>query len=185
MQRRGCSSCKYFVILIVVLWPLVSPRAISGTREGCEQPPYDAFDFWVGEWRVLAPDGEVAGRNRISSQERGCLVLERWRGSSGGTGTSMSYYDPYADKWRRLWVSPGVQIDINGGLVDGSMVLSGVITYLVERERYPFRGTWTPLDDGRVRQYFEESRAPGVWRPWFEGFYVRAQQPTDQASGDP
>ena len=179
MQRRGCSSCKYFVILIVVLWPLVSPRAISGTREGCEQPPYDAFDFWVGEWRVLAPDGEVAGRNRISSQERGCLVLERWRGSSGGTGTSMNFYDPDQERWEQIWVGGGggSLIRVAGGLSkDGSMRLEGTILYISTLTTYPFRGTWTSLPDMRVRQFFEQSTDGGeTWTPWFEGFYVRQE----------
>lgn len=37
-------------------------------------------------------------------------------------------------------------------------------------------GDWeVRLADGRVRQYFEESREPGVWQPWFEGFYSRPE----------
>lgn len=41
-------------------------------------------------------------------------MLEQCQGSSGGTGTSMNYYHPHAEKWRQLRVSPGVQTDING-----------------------------------------------------------------------
>jgi hypothetical protein len=38
----------------------------------------------------------------------------------------------------------------------------------------PFRGLWTPLPDGRVRQFFEQSNDGGeTWVPWFEGFYTR------------
>ena len=29
------------------------------------------------------------------------------------------------------------------------------------------------LEDGRVRQFFEEARAPDQWQTWFEGFYSR------------
>jgi hypothetical protein len=33
---------------------------------------------------------------------------------------------------------------------------------------------WTPLADGRVRQFFEQSDDDGTnWTPWFEGFYSR------------
>jgi len=37
------------------------------------------------------------------------------------------------------------------------------------------RGTWTPLDDGRVQQFFEQSRDGGEsWYTWFDGYYQRA-----------
>ena len=99
---------------------------------------------------------------------------------NGFAGTSMNFYSRERDAWRQVWVSPGVIIDISGGLVDGSMVLTGTITYQAQAASRPFRGTWTPLDDGRVRQFFEEQR-PGddgevAWQSWFEGFYARQDQ---------
>ncbi len=99
--------------------------------------------------------------------------MENWQGAQGSTGTSMNFYDPVAGQWQQIWVSPGVIIDIGGTLVDGSMVLEGLITYTGTNEHFPFKGIWTLLDDGRVRQFFEESREPGQWKPWFEGFYTR------------
>jgi hypothetical protein len=53
------------------------------------------------------------------------------------------------------------------------MVLSGTVYYLDSREERLFRGRWTPLADGRVRQFFEEQDTSGAWQPWFEGFYSR------------
>lgn len=52
------------------------------------------------------------------------------------------------------------------------MVLEGHITYFGRGERRPFRGTWTPLPDGEVRQHLEE-RDPGTgeWRTWFLADY--------------
>ena len=76
--------------------------------------------------------------------------------------------------------SGGNQVLIRGGLANGSMVLTGTLTTVADGKTKRFRGTWTPLDDGRVRQYFEESSDDGdTWTPWFEGFYARtdAQQP--------
>ena len=67
-------------------------------------------------------------------------------------------------------------IDISGGSVDGSIVLEGTASYAEGGRRVPFRGTWTPLDDGRVRQYFEEADAAGQWKPWFEGIYRRLDE---------
>jgi hypothetical protein len=136
--------------------------------------PYADFDFWVGEWDVSVPDGRRAGTNSIEKAEQGCLLVERWTGARGGTGTSMNYYDPAKSRWQQLWVSSnGVVIEIEGGLRDGSMVLAGALTS-ADGTSQPFRGTWTPSADGSVRQHFEISADDGrTWATWFDGRYVR------------
>ena len=54
------------------------------------------------------------------------------------------------------------------------MLLSGTIHYIANGQTAPFRGLWTEMPDGRVRQYFEQSNDDGAtWEPWFEGFYSR------------
>ena len=150
----------------------------------CSDPGHRQFDFWEGSWRVETAEGQHAGDNRIVRAERGCLMVENWQGSRGATGTSLNFYSRELDGWRQVWVSPGVIIDIAGGLVDGSMVLTGTITYQAQAASRPFRGTWTPLPDGRVRQFFEEQRPDEAgeigWQPWFEGFYARQ---ADDAEG--
>ena len=55
----------------------------------------------------------------------------------------------------------------------GAMLLVGTIRYLNAGTQHPFRGRWTPLDDGRVRQFFEQQDDEGQWQTWFEGFYSR------------
>jgi hypothetical protein len=135
---------------------------------------YADFDFWVGEWDVSDTDGRLAGTNRIERVERGCLLIERWTGAGGGTGTSMNYYDPAKARWLQRWVSSnGVVIVIEGGLRDGSMVLAGALIN-ADGTSQPFRGTWTPNADGSVRQHFEISADGGqTWANWFDGRYVR------------
>jgi hypothetical protein len=134
------------------------------------------FDFWVGQWDVFLADGRRAGSNTISKTESGCLVMEHWTGAKGSTGTSMNYFDPVAEQWVQVWVSGDrTIIDIRGGPRDGSMVLVGTIKDAANPRGADFRGTWTLLEDGRVRQFFEQSQDEGVtWTPWFEGFYVKA-----------
>jgi hypothetical protein len=157
---------------------LVGSGPLPAAQPGsvCTAPAYHAFDFWVGDWRVTGPGGELAGHNTIAREQDGCLLLERWEGVQGSTGVSMNYYDPVADAWRQVWVSPGAEIDIAGNLEGGSMVLEGTITYLADERRRGFRGTWTPLDDGRVRQHFEEQDDAGAWREWFDGYYARVAE---------
>ncbi|MGD8977245.1 MAG: tetratricopeptide repeat protein [Gammaproteobacteria bacterium] len=148
-------------------------------------PVFRQFDFWIGDWEVKGGDGTVFGRNSISSEEQGCVLVERWTGAGGNTGQSINYYDGIAREWVQVWNGLGIQIHMRGGLSDGSMILVGDILYLASGDRRAFRGTWTPLDGGVVRQFFEESADDGeTWSTWFEGFYhpSRPAAPTLQGS---
>ena len=95
-----------------------------------------------------------------------------WRSTQGTTGSSLNFYDPVTGLWRQVWVSGGTIIDMTGGLDGESMVLEGTVTYFANAQQRPFRARWTPLEDGRVRQFMEEQR-DGDWQPWFEGFYSK------------
>jgi tetratricopeptide (TPR) repeat protein len=132
------------------------------------------FDFWVGAWDVRLEDGTLVGHNTISKADGGCTILERWSGAGGSSGTSINYYQPSREQWRQLWVgSNGTIIDIAGGLRDGQMRLEGTIEYTAQDRIEAFRGTWSVLPDGRVRQHFEEFNLPAQsWQTWFDGYYA-------------
>lgn len=152
-------------------------RADRNARPCAHSKERRAFDFWVGEWEVANTAGQVVGTNSIQSAEGGCVLVERWSGGNGSTGMSLNFYDPARDRWVQQWVAPGgTLIDVEGGLnADGEMVLVGTLT-TVTGEVSPFRGTWTPLPDGRVRQFFEQSNDDGAtWTPWFTGLYSRRE----------
>jgi hypothetical protein len=161
---------------------VLAALAAAGPAATQDAPPtpcttggvYDDFDFWVGDWDVFVPNGDQAGTNSIEKIEAGCLLLENWTGAAGGTGKSINFYDAARDVWRQVWVSSnGVLIEIEGGLRDGSMVLEGTLTDAGGGSQ-PFRGTWTPNEDGSVRQHFEISNTDGLgWATWFDGRYVR------------
>lgn len=162
-------------LLCVLLWVgalALSGIPASGQSAGCAAAEHRAFDFWLGRWEVLLADGTVAGHNEIVAEQGRCVLIERWTGAQGGTGVSQNFYDVGSGQWRQVWISPGTQIDIRGAAGEGEMVLEGTISYVKPGKTFPFRGRWTLLDDGRVRQFFEEAREPGVWKEWFEGFYV-------------
>ena len=73
----------------------------------------------------------------------------------------------------------GAQISIRGGMTEEGMLLTGQIHYVGNGTTAEFRGLWTPLEDGRVRQFFEQSGDGGEsWSPWFEGFYTRRSTET-------
>lgn len=162
------------ILVIACLSPAFTRGAPSSPA--CEAPEYRQFDFWRGTFEVRDADGQLAGHNRIEATADGCLLIEHWQGAEGGSGQSYNFYDPSRKQWRQLWVSSGAVIDIAGGLIAGetgpdSMLLEGEIHYRPDGRSAGFRGRWSPLADGTVRQFFEEQQADGSWSTWFEGFY--------------
>jgi len=170
----------------LLLLTLLSPLVWSADKYSCaDQPQNRQFDFWAGSWEVTDQAGDKTyGNNTISIEEGGCLLRERWQGTGGSSGSSLNYYDPRDGMWHQLWVDKNASIiTIAGKLEDGSMVLTGNIYYLAEKRQADFRGTWTPLPDGRVRQFFEERDAEGVWQPWFDGYYRRSGDTERNSAG--
>lgn len=170
--------------LINIAGLMVATIFMQSATPRCDGDAYKAFDFWVGTWDVFSvggpQDGGLAGTNRITKKENGCLVLEEWTGSDGSTGQSYNYYDPARDKWRQVWVSAGAVIDYEGGLDEaGTMRLEGTITYRGGKTA-PFKGTWTSQKDGSVLQDFRQySDKSEKWEPWFTGRYVRQAAPRE------
>lgn len=147
-----------------------------------ERPEFREFDFWLGDWEVHVANGKLVGHNSITSVEKGCLILENWTSVTGGTGMSINYLDKTTGEWVQIWNSAGgTQIDYRGGLTDEGMLLVGKIHDVSSGTTQDFRGLWTLLDDGRVRQFFEQSNDGGkIWTTWFEGFYTRVRYAKEQ-----
>lgn len=148
-------------------------HAQTQPRQACTDPVYRAFDFWVGEWTVTDSAGATTyGTNRITREEAGCTIREQWAGASGGTGQSLNFYDPVHRAWRQVWVgNDGLVLDIQGGLVNGAMRLEGKGP-AARGGTALHRATWTPMPDGRVRQFWEQSADGGTtWKVAFDGWY--------------
>jgi len=146
----------------------------SPSGEPCVAAGFRQFDFWAGEWDVVDASGKPAGRNTITIEQRGCVLVEHWTSAAGNTGMSINYYDPRARSWTQQWVGLGLLLTMTGGLRDGAMALEGPLQYLSTGKITRLRGTWSSLPDGRVRQHFEESFDEGRnWTEWFDGYYRR------------
>ncbi len=147
------------------------------------QPRYRDFDFWIGTWDVFGLGGAKAGTNTIARASEGCVLYESWQNTAGNDGHSINYVDPATDQWVQVWMgSDGSLIRGSGGLEDGAMRFLGEHV-LKTGEKRPFRMTFTPNDDGSVRQFLEESTDGGkTFQTWFDGRYVRAA--SEAAAGD-
>ena len=101
--------------------------ATAGGQAGrCTGEAYRSFDFWLGEWEVRVPSGQVAGRNRITAILNGCAIKEEWSGTQGSIGTSYTMWDAASRRWHQTWVdNQGLLLLLDGGISGGKMVLRG------------------------------------------------------------
>ncbi len=121
---------------------------------------------------MSTPDGKVVGNNRIEPILGGRVLRESYSTKGAFAGHSFNSYNAPAKRWEQFWVdNSGTVLHLKGGLNEaGEMVLSG--------ERVTAEGTatdritWTPNEDGSVRQHWELSPDHGeTWRTLFDGTY--------------
>jgi hypothetical protein len=122
--------------------------------------PRSQFDFWLGEWELTWPAGQMGGvegeqgrgTNSISRLYDGMVIEENFAlADRSFEGHSVSVYDESTGRWRQTWVdSAGGYIALSGGLEDGVMVLRT-----------------EPTPEGRVnRMVFREVTADSLMWDW-------------------
>lgn len=159
--------------LVFLLFAASIATAQDAAPKPCTTDVHRQFDFWIGTWDVHDGQGKHVGENEIVAADP-CYLIETWRGNSGSRGVSLNFLDPASGKWTQDWVdNSGGRIEISGSWSEGALRLIGTHT-LPDGTKRPFRGTWTPLSDGRVRQFFEEvADEKAGFQPWFDGYYTK------------
>jgi hypothetical protein len=133
-------------------------------------PEHD-FDFWIGEWEVFGPAGRQLGASSITPLFGTGALAEHWRGVGGFEGRSLTSLDRTRAQWHQTWLdSSGGVLLLDGGLVDGSMVLEGLAPVEHGGDVQAQRITWTP-EPGGVRQHWETSVDGVEWTTVFDGQY--------------
>jgi hypothetical protein len=174
------STMKFFLILALMM-PLAAgaqepDSASPAPATPCHSAGYHQFDFWIGDWDVTS-GGQPAGTNSIHPIHNGCALQENWQGAGEGgiTGTSFNIYDQATGRWHQTWVdSSGTLLLLDGGLIEGAMVLSGQRPARDGSGMVLHRISWTPNPDGTVRQLWEASKDDGgSWAVLFDGMYAR------------
>lgn len=123
-------------------------------------PAFRQFDFWLGEWDVHNPQGIVVGSSSITKDLEGCVIDEHYT-TPTYAGKSINIYDRSDSKWHQTWVDiKGALSEYTGGIRDGKMVY--VANERQNGRDVMLRMTFTPLEDGSVRQYGEVSFDGGM-----------------------
>ena len=131
------------------------------------------FDFWLGKWKVIDPQGKPVGMSEITRVSEGCAIREQWTSATGQGGMSINYYDAGEHKWHQDWVGgDGTILHLQGDLKNSAMILSGESKGT--KGTVINRITWTPLPDGKVKQHWETSTNSGSsWTTSFVGIYEK------------
>lgn len=163
-------------ILSAVVAASLIPTAVvaqNAPQSNCSSPEYRQFDFWAGDWEVHNAAGKLAGTNTITTMLNGCVLHEQWVGVGGSVGESFNIYDQRTGTWHQTWVdNSGLLLRLDGQLEGGAMVLRGELKAPDGTMRH-HRLTWTPNDDGSVRQHWENSTDGESWGTLFDGTYRR------------
>lgn len=139
----------------------------------CSEPEFRQFDFWLGEWRVQATHGTMAGINKVDREYGGCVVHEHYVTGRGYSGESLNMYDAARKVWHQTWVdTDGLLLTLEGHLVGKNMVLEGQ-SLQPGGPAIKQRITWSPNADGSVRQLWESTDAKGQWAVAFDGLYTK------------
>jgi len=183
MVAKSIEECvmKFFALFaLFIALAANAEEPASGSpalAAACSSAAYRQFDFWIGDWDVTSA-GQPAGTNSIQPIHGGCALKENWQGSGEGgiSGSSFNIYDQATGKWHQTWVdSSGTLLLLDGGLVDGSMLLNGQKPARDGSGIVQHRISWTPNPDGSVRQLWEASKDEGdSWTVLFDGLYSRA-----------
>jgi hypothetical protein len=154
-------------------WLLIAIPAAHAASPPCASVEHHQFDFWIGDWQVHTPNGKFAGLNRITQEYGGCVIHEHYATGKGYSGESLNTYDAARKVWHQTWVdNGGLLLTIEGRWDGKSMVLEGLAP-TPSGDMAKQRVTWTPNEDGSVRQLWEAADGKGGWTVVFDGRYTR------------
>ena len=139
----------------------------------CCTEKFRQFDFWLGEWNVTDSTGTLLGTSKIEVIQDSCAIKESWTSAQSiFTGTSYNFYDTSKSQWTQTWVdNQGGSLFLHGGIIDGSMQLESDEIEDPQGRKLINRITWTPNDDGTVRQHWEAKVDDEDWSSLFDGVY--------------
>jgi len=153
MIKLALISSALLIIIRVALFASGSatpgaPPPGTPPPPACVSPEFRRFDFWIGRWKVISPEGVQVGTSEITRAADGRAVRKEWKSARGGSGTSINYFGAADGHWHQNWVGgDGTILHLHGGWEEGVMILTGKS----KDGQGPIvnRITWTPLPEGK------------------------------------
>ena len=140
-------------------------------------PEYHQFDFWIGDWDVMSPGAPGPVHSRIERLLDGCIIQENWMPPGSTGGKSWNFFDPRTRMWEQVWVAPAGVTRLQGTFRDGAMRFEGSIPQPGGAPDRLDKLTFTPMDGGRVHQFWVQSTDGGkTWTTSFDGIYTPRKQ---------
>jgi hypothetical protein len=160
---------------IALLSFLVGSVVYGQTPSPCKtDSAYRQFDFWIGEWDVENPNGQVVGRSSIQLIEGDCVLLENYASmrNLSYTGKSFNVYNAAIGRWQQFWVdSQGGVLEFKGEYKDRELRYTAE-SIGPQNQRTLHRLTFFDRENGTVRQLWEQSTDEGsTWTVAFDGLY--------------
>lgn len=152
-------------------------------QKPCENnPKYNEFDFWIGEWTVYNTQNKIAGFSKISKILENCVVLEEWTSTNqfnnGITYAGKSYntFDANTGEWQQTWVdNVGGSTEFLHGKYENNALTFLTDLFKIDSVNYAKRKlTFFYLDKNKVRQQGEISSDKGkTWKTEYDLEYRR------------
>jgi len=147
----------------------------KASRPCTTTPEFRQFDFWVGEWDVVAnASNQPAGKSSVQLMLGECVIFENWTGALGVSGKSFNIYNTAEKQWRQTWVDDrGTFTEYAGEFKDDRL------EYLAESagangQKQKLRMTFFKQGPDRVRQFGEVSTDEGkTWSTQYDLIYNR------------
>ena len=142
----------------------------------CKRDPETRkLDFWVGEWKLTARNGQPAGESSIQLVSGQCAVLENFHNVNGAEGKSLSAYNSLTKKWQQFWVAQlGGVTEYRDSKWDGNTLIFYSSTVKANGQPQLIRMSYTPLSPDQVRQFGEISDDDGkTWQRQYDIIYDR------------
>lgn len=153
----------------------VRETADRNARPCAYVPESRQLDFWLGDWDVTV-GGVAAGKSHVEKILNDCIVFENWTGAGGYVGKSFNLYDSQKKRWQQTWVDGvGGITEFYGEWKGGALRYEAQGTVPVgQTQPVDQKMDFFALDDGRVRQYIQQSSDGGkTWSVVFDGFYAK------------
>ena len=150
-------------------------KALANLRPCSVSPEAKQFGFWLGEWEVRTPQGQLAGTSSVQSVVGDCAILENWTSARGASGKSLNFFNREKGWWQQTWLDDhGRVIEFEKGeFKDGSMKFSAE-SQGKDGTKTLLKLSFFDLGTRRVRQLGESSLDGGKsWKTNYDLIYER------------